>query len=107
MVYPSLKEFATKKQLPFEKFGINRVYYYLFVISHFFFETNKTDATAEVLPLKSYPNILKRQFIDFAVKIVLHGWEIVLEVVNTVYNNLKINDLWIKCQTPPQILSIC
>ena len=103
LVHRSLKEFATKEQLPFEKFGMNMVYYYLLVISHFLFETYKADVTAEVVPLKSYPNTFRRQLIDFAVKIVSHSRDIILQVVNTVYNNLKINDLWIKCQTPPQI----
>jgi len=107
LVHRSLKEFATKEQLPFEKFGMNMVYYYLLVISHFLFEAYKADVTAEVVPLKSYPNTFRRQLIDFAVKIVSHGREIVLQVVNTVYDNLKINDLWSKCQAPPEILSIC
>ncbi len=91
-MHRSLKEFATKEQLPFEKFGMNRVYYYLLVISHFLFETYKADVTAEVVPLKSYPNTFRRQLIDFAVKIVSHSREIVLHVVNTANNNLKIND---------------
>ncbi len=84
------KEFATKEQLPFEKFGIDRVYYYLPVISHFLFETYRANATAEVVPLKSSPNTFRRQLIDFAMKIVSYSREIVLQVVNTVYNNLKI-----------------
>ncbi len=84
---------------------MNRMYY-LLVISHFLFEIYKADVTAEVVPLKSYPNTSRRQLIDFAVKIVSHNREIVLQVVNTVYNNLKIIDLWVKFRTKPQILSI-
>ena len=33
LMHRSLKEFATKEQLPFEKFGMNMVYYYLQIIS--------------------------------------------------------------------------
>ena len=106
LVHRSLKELATKEQLPFEKFGMNMVYYYLLVITHFLFETYKFDVTDEVVPLKSYPNTFRRKLIDFAVKIVSHSRDKVLQVVKTVYNNLNINDLWKKCQTPPQILLI-
>ncbi|MCK5535229.1 MAG: IS1380 family transposase, partial [Bacteroidales bacterium] len=106
LVHRSLKEFATKEQLPFEKFKMNMVYYYLLVITHFLFETYKIDVTHEVVPMKSYPNTFRRQLIDFAVKIVSHSGYKTLQVVETVYNNLKIKDLWLKCQTPPQILLI-
>ncbi len=67
---------------------MNRVYYFLLVISHFLFETYKATVTADVVPLKSYPNTFRRQLIDFAVKIVSHSREIVLQVISTVYNNL-------------------
>ena len=106
LVHRSLKEFATKEQLPFLKFEMNMVYYYLLVITHFLFETYKFDVTAEVVPIKSYPNTFRRNLIDFAVKIVSHSREIILQVTNTIYNNFKINDLWTKCQSPPQILLI-
>ena len=106
LVHRSLKEFATKEQLPFEKFGMNMVYYYLLVITHFLFETYKVDVTDKVVPVKSYPNTFRRQLIDFAVKIVSHSRDKILQVVETTYNNLKIKELWLKCQTPPQILLI-
>ena len=105
-MHRSLKEFATKEQLPFEKFGMNMVYYYLLVITHFLFETYKVDVTDKVVPVKSYPNTFRRQLIDFAVKIVSHSRDKILQVVETTYNNLKIKELWLKCQTPPQILLI-
>lgn len=106
LVHRSLKEFATKEQLPFEKFGMNMVYYYLLVITHFLFETYKIDVTNEVVPVKSYPNTFRRQLIDFAVKIVSHSRDKILQITEAIYNNLKIKDLWLKCQTPPKILFI-
>ncbi len=57
LVHRSVKGFATKGQLPFEKFGMNRVYYYLLVLSHFLFETYKADVTAEVVA-KYYFDVL-------------------------------------------------
>jgi len=106
LVHRSLKEFATKEQLPFLKFKMNMVYYYLLVITHFLFETYKIDVTDEVVSIKSYPNTFRRQLIDFAVKIVSHSRNKILQVVESTYNKLKINDLWLKCQNPPQILLI-
>jgi len=106
LVHRSLKEFATKEQLPFLKFEMNMVYYYLLVITHFLFETYKIDVTDEIVSIKSYPNTFRRQLIDFAVKIVSHSRNKILQVVETTYNKLKINDLWLKCQNPPQILLI-
>ena len=36
LIHRSIKELATKEQLPFKSFGMNRVYYFLLVISHFY-----------------------------------------------------------------------
>jgi hypothetical protein len=96
LVHRSIKEFATKEQLPFKKFGMNKVYYYLLVITHFLFETYKVDVTSEVISSKSYPNTL-----------TAHGRDIILHIINAVYNNLKIRNLWIRCQSPPIILLVC
>lgn len=104
LIHRSLKEFATKEQLPFKKFGMNQVYYYLLVIAHFLFETYKIDITYDVVPIKSYPNTFRRKLIDFAVKIVTHSHKITMQVVSTVYNILKICEIWKRCQSPPQML---
>ncbi|MEA3451732.1 MAG: hypothetical protein U9Q83_07490 [Bacteroidota bacterium] len=93
LVHCSLKELATKEPLTFDKFGMNMVYYYLIVITHFLFETYKFDITNERVPLKSYPNIFRRKLIDFPVKIVSHDGEKVLQVVKIAYNNLNISNL--------------
>ena len=103
LVHRSLKELATKEQLPFEKFKMNMIYYYLLVITHFLFETYKIDVTNEVVPIKSYPNTFRRKLIDFAVKIVSHSRDKILQVPNTIFYSLNINELWIKCQSPPKI----
>ena len=41
LVHRSIKELATKEQLPFKRMGMNRAYYYLLVIAHFLFEAYK------------------------------------------------------------------
>jgi len=98
LIHRSIKELATKEQLPFQQIGMNRAYYYLLAIAHFLFESYKRDVTYEVFPIKSYPNTFRRQLIDFAVKIVSHGGEIILKVTNEVKERLNIYKLWELCQ---------
>ena len=78
--------------------GMNRAYYYLLAIAHFLFESYKRDVTCEVFPIKSYPNTIGRELIDFAVKIVSHGGEIILKVTNEIKKRLNIYRLWELCQ---------
>jgi len=106
LIHRSIKELADKEQLPFEKFDMNRGYYYLLVFAHFLFESYKRDVTADVLPIASYPNTFRRQLIDFAAKIVTHSGQIILKVTTSIYNKIKILELWERCQSPPVIVPI-
>ena len=103
LIHRSIKELATKEQLPFKRMGMNRAYYFLLVISHFIFETYKRDVTYEVVPITSYPNTFRRKVIDFATKITSAAGYVILNVPRTIFDNFKINDLWEKCQSPPII----
>jgi len=78
LIHRSIKELATKEQLPFQHIEMNRAYYYLLAVSHFLFESYKRDVTYQVLPINSNPNTFRRRLIDFAVKIVSHYGEIIL-----------------------------
>jgi len=104
LIHRSIKELATKEQLPFEKMGMNCAYYYLLVIAHFLFEAYKRDVTADVLPIVSYPNTFRRNLIDFAVKIVSHGGQIIMKIAKAIYDKLRIEELWKLCQSPPVIV---
>ena len=105
LIHRSIKELATKEQLPFKNMEMNRAYYYLLGISHFLFEAYKRDVSYNVLPIVSYPNTFRRMLIDFAVKIVSHSGEIILKVTKVIKDRLKIYDLWELCQNPPPILA--
>jgi len=94
LVHRSQKEFAGREQLPFKRFGMNRVFYYLMIISHFLFEAYKRDIPCEAVPVTAYPNTFRRIMIDFAAKIVTTGGKIILRVTQTVYDSLKILKLW-------------
>ena len=102
----SLKEFATKEQLPFEQFGMNRSYYYFLLITHFLFESYKHDVTHEVIPIASYPNTFRRQLLDFAAKVISTGGEFILKINRFIYANLNIQKLWELSGTPQPIVDI-
>lgn len=103
LIHRSIKELATKEQLPFKSFGMNRAYYYLLVITHFIFEAYKQDVTADVIPITTYPNTFRRKLIDFAAKITSGAGYIKLNVTKVVYETINIFELWKRCQSPPQI----
>ena len=103
LIHRSIKELATKEQLPFKSFGMNRAYYYMLVISHFMFETYKRDITHDVIPVTAYPNTLRRIMIDFAVKITTRSRNIILNVTKAVYETINMEQIWERCQSPPKI----
>lgn len=103
LIHRSIKELATKEQLPFKSMGMNRAYYFMLVIAHFLFEAYKRDITANVLPVHSYPNTFRRKLIDFGAKIVSHSRKIILKVPKTVYQHIQLDELWKLCQSPPSI----
>lgn len=103
LIHRSLKELATKEQLPFKSFGANRAYYFLLVITHFIFETYKQDITHDVVPVTSYPNTFRRKLIDFAAKITSSARQVVLKISNAINEIFQIEELWERCNTTPQI----
>jgi len=103
LIHRSIKELATKEQLPFKRMGMNRAYYFMLVITHFLFEAYKQDVTAHVIPITSYPNTFRRILIDFAVKITSRSRNIILNVTKTVYETINIEEIWKLCQSPPKI----
>lgn len=103
LVHRSLKELATKEQLPFKNFVMNGVFYYLEAITHLMFESYKRDITNDVISISSYPNTFRRKLIDFAVKIVDHANQKTMKVREFIMNSLKLDELWKRCQSPPVI----
>ena len=103
LVHRSIKELATKEQMPFKNFGMNRAYYFMLVICHFIFEAYKRDVTADVIPITAYPNTFRRKLIDFAAKITKGARSITLKVSKTIYMAFNFNVLWERCLAPPKI----
>ena len=103
LIHRSIKEMATKEQLPFKSFGMNRAYYFILVFTHFLFEAYKQDVTAKVIPVTVYPNTFRRMLVDFAVKICSHARHTVMKVTNTIYQTINFEEIWKLCQSPPKI----
>lgn len=103
LIHRSIKELATKEQLPFKSFGMNRAYYFLLVITHFLFEAYKQDITYDVVPITVYPDTFRRKLIDFAAKITSRSRYIILNVTKAIHETINIVDLWERCQYPPEI----
>ena len=96
LINRSIKEFATKEQLPFKSFGMNRSYYFLLVITHFIFEAYKRDITHDIIPISVYPNTFRRKLIDFAAKLTSHARNIKLCVTKTIFETINMMDVWFK-----------
>jgi hypothetical protein len=103
----SLKDLATKEQLPFEQFGMNRAYYYFLLISYFLFEAYKHDVTYDVIPISSYPTTFRRRLLDFAAKVVSTGGEFILKINKFRFKKLNIEKLWELSGKPQPILISC
>lgn len=106
LIHRSIKEFATKEQLPFKKFGANRAYYFFLVISHFIFEAYKQDVTKDVIAISSYPNTFRRKLIDFAVKVTSRSRQVWMNASRTVFESIKLDIIWERCVSPPYKLAV-
>jgi len=97
-----LKDFGFE-QMPFKRFGPNTAFYYCMVIGFFLFECYKQDVLKGILPLTAYATTVRRQAVDFAAKVIRKGGQNVLKVTQAVMNRLKVDMLWLRCQSPPPI----
>ena len=101
----SIKEFMGTEHLPFKRFGMNGAYYYFMVIAHFMSESYRIDVAFSALPKRCYPTTFRRNLIDFAAKIIKTGGKVILKVTASLWNQLNIEQLWMRCNNPNPILS--
>jgi hypothetical protein len=106
LTHRGFKDFGFE-ELPFKQFAPNTAFYYCMLIAFFLFETFKEDvlskALPEEIPATSYATTVRRKAVDFAVKIVGGGREIVLKVTRAVMEGLQFDKLWELCQNPSPI----
>lgn len=97
----SIKDFITSEHLPFKRFGMNGAYYLLMTISHFMMEAFRKDVVDHIIPKRCYPQRLRREIIDIAVKIVRTGRKTILKATQSIWNRLDLGVLWQKCKREP------
>jgi len=100
LIHPSIKELAVKEQLPFEKLGMNRAYYFILANTHFLYESFKEDISHDVVPIASYPNTFRRKMIDFVAKFTSKARSTILNVSQHIHDQLNLAELWRRCQCP-------
>ncbi len=102
LVHRAFKDFVDQR-LPFKGFRQNTAYYYTALLAFALFEAFKADVTELVAPVSAYATTFRRRFLDVAGKIVNHAGRIVLKVTQATLDRLKLDELWLRCSSPPQL----
>jgi hypothetical protein len=100
LVHRALKDFRAE-QLPFHRFQANAAFYYSILVAFFLFEAFQRDVTPSIVPPTSYATRLRRRAIDFAAKIVRTSHQTILKVTEAVWDDLKIEELWLRAANAP------
>ena len=98
----ALKDFG-HEQLPFKRFNPNAAWYYSMLLGHFLMESFKEDVSAPVLSVSAYATTVRRKLIDIAGKVVSHSEKIILKVSAVCFENLRLPELFKRCQYAPAI----
>jgi len=97
-----LKDFAGER-LPFQRFNPNMAYYFTSLVAFFLYESLEADVCSEVVPIQRYPTTVRLRIFDQAGKIVRHAGATVLKVVQALWDQLKLPELWRRSHEPPPI----
>lgn len=100
LVHRAFKDFVDQR-LPFRGFRENTAYYYFALLAFAIFEAFKVDVSEPVLPTTVYATTFRRRFIDVAGKVVGHAGRLVLKVTHATLDRLKLDELWLRCSSPP------
>jgi hypothetical protein len=101
LTFRSFKDFGSE-QPPFDKFKHNAAYYHCMVLAFNLSELFKEDVCAEIVPISSYPETLRRKVIDIGSKIVIRSRKYILKILEAIYSALNFELLWKRCNTPPR-----
>ena len=105
-VHRQIKEFRDQK-LPFKRFEQNAAFYYFALVSYFVFSVFTEDCLVHrISGIKktSYPNTIRRKFIDFAAKIVKTGNRTLLKTTPSIYKRLRLFLIFERCRYPSFVL---
>ncbi len=98
LVNRDLKDFMTKETLPFRAFSSNQFFYYILVVAFNAMRNFQRKITPEVLYSNIRPSNFRRQFIDIAGKIIVHGCK-KLKIAKHYYDKLKLHSIFERIKT--------
>jgi len=96
----SFKEFMGTERFPFKQFSMNGIWYYLQAIAHALLECFKCDVLLSCcsgISRGSYPNMIRRRFIDVGMKLVKGGGVVKAKVHESIASKTGIIDAWLRC----------
>lgn len=92
----AIKEFGSEI-LPFKKYHSNEAYYLLMVTFFNMYEFFKKDIIIDKEFQTSYPNTIRRKFIDIAGYITTSGGKIILKINHAIATATNFLEMWQKC----------
>lgn len=100
LAHRHIKDFATREQLPCKDFEMNRAYFEIMILAFNIYESFKRDCLEGVLPVTSYPEKIRRKFIDTAGRIVKKAHTILLSIPRVIFKQLSLAEVWQKAAAP-------
>lgn len=82
------------EELPFLHFIPNSAFYYTMLLGFFLFKAFTEDVSEPVVPVMSFPTMLRRQLVDVPAKIVTLAGRTVLKVTTVAMDSLRFKELW-------------
>ena len=100
LTHRHIKDFATREQLPCKDFDINRAYFEIMIFAFNLYESFKRDCLNGVMSAGSYPEKVRRKFIDTAGRIVKTARKTILAVPQIIMEQLSLSEVWQRAAVP-------
>lgn len=100
LAHRHIKDFATREQFPCKDFDMNRAYFEIMILAFNLYESFKRDCLDGVMPITSYPEKIRRKFIDTAGRIVKTARRTILAIPKIVMEQLSLEEVWQKAVVP-------
>ncbi|MEA1973583.1 MAG: IS1380 family transposase [Candidatus Cloacimonadota bacterium] len=94
LVNRELKNFMTKEKLPFRAFSSNQVFYFMQVISFSLMRSFQKEIILDDKLKNIRPENFRRVFIDIAGKIVSHAGQKILKLKDSIFEKLKLGNIF-------------
>ncbi len=100
LTHRHIKDFATREQLPCKDFDMNHTYFEIMILAFNLYESFKRDCLNGVMSAGSYPEKVRRKFIDTAGRIVKTARKTILAVPQIIMEQLSLSEVWQRAAVP-------